>query len=55
MPIPGGTKLEHPDDNLPAADLVVTAGDLQAIDEAFAAIEVKGAPLSPALTAALNS
>lgn len=51
VPIPGGTRLEHLDDNIPAADVELTASDLQEIDTAFAALEVEGAPLSPELTA----
>ena len=53
-PIPGGTKIEHLDDNLPAADVQLTAADLREIDEAFATIDIKGAPLSPALNAAID-
>jgi hypothetical protein len=49
VPIPGGTKLEHLDDNLPAAELELTGSDLQEIDAAFATIDIKGAPLSKAL------
>jgi aryl-alcohol dehydrogenase-like predicted oxidoreductase len=48
--IPGATKLEHLDDNLPAAELELTPVDLQEINAAFAAIDVKGAPLSEGLT-----
>jgi aryl-alcohol dehydrogenase-like predicted oxidoreductase len=33
VPIPGGTKVEHLDDNLPAADLELTAADLREIDQ----------------------
>jgi aryl-alcohol dehydrogenase-like predicted oxidoreductase len=51
VPIPGATKPEHLDDNLPATDLVLTQTDLQEIDTAFAAIDVQGAPLSEGLTA----
>ena len=54
VPIPGGTKIEHLDDNLPAADLVLAPGDLREIDKAFAAIDIKGAPLSQALDAAID-
>jgi aryl-alcohol dehydrogenase-like predicted oxidoreductase len=54
VPIPGGTKLEHLDDNLPAADVQLTAEDLREIDTAFARIDVKGAPLSAALDAAID-
>ncbi|HEY5743993.1 MAG TPA: aldo/keto reductase, partial [Terrimicrobiaceae bacterium] len=53
-PIPGGTKIEHLDDNLPAADVQLTAADLREIDEAFATIDIKGAPLSTALDAAID-
>ncbi|MCS6471883.1 aldo/keto reductase [Burkholderia thailandensis] len=54
VPIPGGTKIEHLDDNLPAADLVLTPDDLREIDNAFAAIDIQGAPLSAALDAAID-
>jgi aryl-alcohol dehydrogenase-like predicted oxidoreductase len=54
VPIPGGTKLEHLDDNLAAADVQLTAEDLREIDTAFATIDVKGAPLSAALDAAID-
>ena len=54
VPIPGATKLAHLDDNLPAADLVLTPGDLREIDQAFATIDIKGAPLSQALDAAIQ-
>ncbi|MGJ7536543.1 MULTISPECIES: aldo/keto reductase [unclassified Variovorax] len=50
VPIPGATKLEHLDDNLPACDLELTPDDLREIDAAFAAIDVQGAPLSEGLT-----
>ena len=49
VPIPGGTKIEHLDDNLPAADLQLTSSDMREIDEAFLKIDIKGAPLSEAL------
>lgn len=54
VPIPGGTRLSHIDDNLPAADLNLTPGDLSEIDAAFAAIPIAGAPLSAALDAAID-
>jgi aryl-alcohol dehydrogenase-like predicted oxidoreductase len=54
VPIPGATKMEHLDDNLPAADVRLTAEDLRAIDQAFASIDIKGAPLSKALDAAVD-
>jgi aryl-alcohol dehydrogenase-like predicted oxidoreductase len=50
VPIPGATKPEHLDDNLRAVELELTAGDLQEIGTAFAAINVQGAPLSEGLT-----
>lgn len=54
VPIPGGTKIEHLDDNLPAADLVLTPDDLREIDNAFETIDIKGAPLSASLDAAID-
>jgi aryl-alcohol dehydrogenase-like predicted oxidoreductase len=54
VPIPGGTKIEHLDDNLPAADLRLSAEDLREIDNAFATIDIKGAPLSTVLDAAID-
>jgi aryl-alcohol dehydrogenase-like predicted oxidoreductase len=49
VPIPGGTKVAHLDDNLRAADVKLTASDLKEIDDA-----IKGAPLSAALDAAID-
>jgi hypothetical protein len=54
VPIPGGTQIEHLDDNLPAANLIPTSDDLCEINDAFATIEVKGPPLSAALDAAID-
>lgn len=54
VPIPGGTRIEHIEDNLPATELVLTAADLSEIDEAFATIDIKGAPLSAALDATID-
>jgi aryl-alcohol dehydrogenase-like predicted oxidoreductase len=54
VPIPGGTKVEHLDDNLAAADVELTAADLREIDQAFATIDIQGAPLSAALDAAID-
>ena len=54
VPIPGGTKLEHLDDNLAAADVELTAEDLREIDKAFASAQIKGAPLSEGLEAAID-
>lgn len=54
VPIPGGTRTAHLDDNLPAADLELTAHDLRQIDEALAALDLVGAPLSAGLDAAID-
>lgn len=54
VPIPGGTKVQHLDDNLAAADVELTADDLREIDQAFSTIDIKGAPLSAALDAAIE-
>ena len=54
MPIPGGTKVEHLDDNLPAAELELMASDMREIDEAFSTIDIKGAPLSEALESQID-
>src|SRR5271154_2799983 len=44
VPIPGTTKLEHLDDNLSAVEGRLSAQDLREIDQAFATIDIKGAP-----------
>ena len=54
VPIPGGTRIAHLDDNLAAADLDLSADDLRRIDDAFAAIDIKGAALSEGLDAAID-
>ncbi|WP_349433318.1 aldo/keto reductase [Pararhizobium sp. A13] len=54
VPIPGATKVAHLDDNLRAAEISLTADDLREIDEAFATIDIKGAPLSEGLDAAID-
>jgi aryl-alcohol dehydrogenase-like predicted oxidoreductase len=54
VPIPGGTKVEHLDDNLSAAELELTASDMREIDEAFSTIDIKGAPLSEALESQID-
>jgi aryl-alcohol dehydrogenase-like predicted oxidoreductase len=54
VPIPGGTRIVHLDDNLPAADLELTASDLAEIDKALAESDIQGAPLSAALDAAID-
>jgi aryl-alcohol dehydrogenase-like predicted oxidoreductase len=42
VPIPGTTKLERLEENLGAADIVLTAGDLAEIERTAAAIQVEG-------------
>jgi hypothetical protein len=54
VPTPGGTRLAHLDDNLPAADLELTGHDLRRIDEALTALDLIGAPLSAGLDAAID-
>jgi len=49
VPIPGARKLEHLNDNLASAELELNEDDLQQIDTAFAAVDIKGAPLSEGL------
>ena len=48
MPIPGTTKLARLEENLPAADVELTADDLREIDAAASRIEVHGARYSEA-------
>ena len=54
VPIPGGTKLEHLDDNFAAAGVELTSDDVGEIDQAFATIDIKGAPISEALDSAID-
>jgi aryl-alcohol dehydrogenase-like predicted oxidoreductase len=49
VPIPGTTKLHRLEENLGAAEIDVTPGDLQEITEAAATIEVHGARLPEAV------
>jgi aryl-alcohol dehydrogenase-like predicted oxidoreductase len=49
VPIPGTTKLHHLEENLGAAGVELTPGDLQEIAEAAAKIEVHGARLPEAV------
>jgi len=44
----------HLDDNLLAVEVCLSAEDLREIDQAFATIDIKGAPLSAALDAAID-
>lgn len=54
VPIPGGTRIAHLEDNGAAADVTLTRNDLDEIDKAFATIDIKGAPLSEGLEAAID-
>lgn len=54
VPIPGVQQPEHLDDDLPAADLVLDAGDLQAIGVALSTLHIEGAPLPERLAAAIE-
>ncbi len=54
VPIPGGTAVAHLDDNLRASDIELSQDDLEQIDAAFATIDIKGAPLSEGLDAAID-
>jgi aryl-alcohol dehydrogenase-like predicted oxidoreductase len=47
VPIPGTTKLHRLEENLGAADVVLTSDDLTRIDAALAGIEIHGARYSP--------
>ena len=51
MPIPGTTKLSRLEENLGAVDLVLTAEDLKAIDEAAQKISIEGDRYTPQLEA----
>ena len=51
VPIPGTTKLERMQENTGAADIELTAEDLQQIDEALSAIRVQGERYPAALAA----
>ena len=54
VPIPGTTKLNRLEENVGAADLVLTANDLQAIDSALKAIEIVGDRYPAHLQKAVN-
>jgi aryl-alcohol dehydrogenase-like predicted oxidoreductase len=51
VPIPGTTKLHRLDENLGAAELELTGGDLARIAEALAAIPIQGERYPPSLAA----
>ena len=44
----------HLDENLRGANLELTTADLKEIDEAFATIDIKGAPISEVLDASID-
>jgi aryl-alcohol dehydrogenase-like predicted oxidoreductase len=46
VPIPGTTKRHRLEENVAAADVELTAGDLRAIEEAVSKIEIQGARYS---------
>ncbi|MGD0046606.1 MAG: aldo/keto reductase [Bryobacteraceae bacterium] len=54
VPIPGATHINHLEENLRAADLQLTAADLKEIDDAFAMIDIQGAPISKVLDASID-
>ncbi|EJJ26166.1 aldo/keto reductase [Rhizobium sp. CF142] len=54
VPIPGGTAVTHLNDNLHAAEVELTTDDLEKIDVAFTTLDIKGAPLSEGLDAAID-
>jgi aryl-alcohol dehydrogenase-like predicted oxidoreductase len=54
VPIPGGTAIAHLDDNLHAAEIELTADELETIDVAFTTLDITGAPLSEGLDAAID-
>lgn len=54
VPIPGGTRLQHLDDNIAAGEVELTSADLREMDQAFSTIDIKGAALSAALDAAID-
>jgi aryl-alcohol dehydrogenase-like predicted oxidoreductase len=51
VPIPGTTKLHRLEENLEAANVVLTANDLHEIEKAAAAIQVEGERYPPHLLA----
>ena len=51
MPIPGTTKLHRLEENLGAAEVVLTAAELQQIAGVLAAIEVQGERYPPKFAA----
>jgi aryl-alcohol dehydrogenase-like predicted oxidoreductase len=54
VPIPGTTKLSRFEENLAAAELALSPGDLAKIADALARIEVEGERYPPALMAVVG-
>jgi pyridoxine 4-dehydrogenase len=54
VPIPGTTKLHRLEENVGAADIVLTTGELGEIETALAAIEVQGARYSAQMLATID-
>ena len=54
VPIPGTTKIAHLEENLRAADLELTAADVQEIDAGFARLTIQGARSSEAVLALID-
>jgi aryl-alcohol dehydrogenase-like predicted oxidoreductase len=54
VPIPGTTKLERLDENVGAASVALSAGDLAGIESAVAAVTVQGARYNEAMAAMAN-
>ena len=52
VPIPGTTNVAHLEENVAAASITFTAAELRELDNALAAIPIRGARLSPAMLAA---
>jgi aryl-alcohol dehydrogenase-like predicted oxidoreductase len=52
VPIPGTTKVAHLEENLRAADIVFTSAELKELNEAVAAVTIRGERLPPAVLAA---
>ena len=53
-PIPGTTKLHRLEENLGGADVALTAGDLDRIQQALATVEVQGARHAPVMQKMIN-
>lgn len=54
VPIPGTTKIAHLRENIAAANITLSAADLQEIETGFAAIKIQGERSSPAVMALID-